>query len=272
MKSKIFYIISVLALTLITNNFVFSAEKYNSDTALKNMQDNFKSAYTSEWNSAELNLKLFNTVHKKFTENMKSLQFGTVAFQLASNRNSIIEKIQKDIFDEFRPEYEKFLGKFQESFYSRTAKNISDFVPEKKALEIVNQIGYAINYSPRFVLEEQAEKKLLENIWELISPKISNPIISSGLIFAGLIIFLSRGLIAEFFHLFKGDTQLARIMLSAISLIVITLGLYRTFSVAGSNSLTSRVVMYTNTKDFYVSELSKAYWSVIEPQLKQILL
>ena len=147
MKSKILCIIFILVLC----TSAYSAENYSA--ALENMHNNFQSAYHSEWNASDLSLKLFNTVDRVFSQNIKSLQYGTVSFQLAMNRNSIIEKIQRDIFNAFRPEYERFLGKFQETFYRQTAQNISEVVNSKKALEIVNQISYAMHNSPRFVLE-----------------------------------------------------------------------------------------------------------------------
>ncbi len=266
MKSKILCIIFILVFC----TSAYSAENYSA--ALENMHNNFQSAYHSEWNASDLSLKLFNIVDRVFSQNIKSLQYGTVSFQLAMNRNSIIEKIQRDIFNAFRPEYERFLGKFQETFYRQTAQNISEVVNSKKALEIVNQISYAMHNSSRFVLEEEGEKRLLENIWEQISPAISNPFLSIGFMLIGLIIFWTKGFLSKVFNLFHIDVRLVRIILSFVGIIIMILGLYTTFRIFGNNSLTSRVVMYTNTKDFYISELAGAYWSDIERKIQQVLL
>ena len=269
MKSKILYIILISVLILTANNFISSSYAAEYDEAIENIYNNFQSAYNSEWNESDLSVKLFKIVDRKFSQNINSLQYGTVAFQLAMNRNSIIEKIQKDIFHAFNPEYERFLGRFHETFYKNTAKNISQVLPSQKALEVVNRISYAMHNTPRFLLMEQGEKKSLENIWEEISPAISNPFLSVGFMLLGLMLFWSKGLLK---NIFSGDVRLARILIGFSGIIIMMLGLYTTFRIMGNNSLTSRVVMYTNAKDFYISELAEAYWSDIEQQIKQVLL
>ena len=266
MKTKILCLILLFACIFAANSVSY-AESY--DEAIENIYNNFQSAYNSEWNQSDLSVKLFNIVDREFSQNINSLQYGTIPFQLAMNRNSIIEKIQRDIFNAFRPEYERFLGRFQETFYSSTAKNILTVMPSRKALEVVNQISYAMHHSPRFALEEEGERKLLENIWEKISPAISNPFLSIGFILLGLMLFFSKILLTKNS---KRDTRLARMAVSFIGVIIMILGLYTTLRIFGNNSLTSRVVMYTNTKDFYVSELSQAYWTDIEQKIKQVLL
>ena len=230
---------------------------------INSIKGGFMLLYDSEWRLFNLNYRLFSIIDKEFDALKQSMAFGTSGFQLAINKDNIIEKIQSEIFTKFGPEYEKFLKSFQSKYYTLLQTNPSKYSVEK------------IKQAPQFEvikeLQHKQERDMLEHVSFMfdkrLNDRLSNPYLAFMWLGLGLSILIFRGFILRLFHI-KAHFQRMRVILAIAGLVVLSFG---TFQVSRGLFFTQGVLrdfMNEQTKLLYTSQLPNTYWNILESHVR----
>ena len=261
MKHKFLCIMLVL-LFVSVSSYSIRAEQYD----INSIKGGFMLLYDSEWRLFNLNYRLFAIIDKEFDIYTRSMAFGTSSFQLALNRDNIIEKIQSDILDKFRPVYEEFLKSFQSKYYRLLQTN-----PQKYSIEKIQQ---APSYEVIETLQHEGEQKMLKNIASMFDKKLykelSTPYFSALWLILGLSILISQSFIAKYFYR-RNHVKLARMVLAVVGLVVLSFG---TFHVSRGIFFTqglTRDFLNEQTKILYTSQLPDIYWNTLEAHVQGAL-
>ena len=199
-------------------------------SAFAGSKSDFMYLYKTDWNRDNLSYRLMQIIEKTFRENTKSIRTSLIGFQLGLNRNNIVEKIQKEMIAEFNNDYEEFLQRFENK------------LPEN-----------------HLQIKDEAEKNFIKNTWPELRPKLLNPFHALNWLILGIIIFVLRAVIIQFFGHFKNLAHTAKIVLGVAGIAVLIVGVYNASQVAGLTRTVTRKFLYESTKNFYVSKLPELY-------------
>ena len=95
------------------------------------MKMGFLKLYSEQWKLFGTEALLDKIIDEAIEEQTADLMWGTAWYQLAANRDGIIEKIQEAIIFKFVPGYENFLDQFRELFGDMLRKEILNFYEEQ---------------------------------------------------------------------------------------------------------------------------------------------
>ncbi|MBQ7197563.1 MAG: hypothetical protein IJS40_09170 [Synergistaceae bacterium] len=93
----------------------------------------FLDLYRTQWELFGVKDKLDEIIDEAMDEQTADLMWGTKAYQLATNRNGIIDKIQEAAGFKFSPVYEKFVAELEESWGDTLRKDILSYYEETNA-------------------------------------------------------------------------------------------------------------------------------------------
>ena len=93
----------------------------------------FLKLYTEQWKLFGTEALLDKIIDEAIEEQTADLTWGTAWYQLATDRNGLIGKIQEAIIFKFVPGYENFLDQFRELFGDMLRKEILNFYEEQSA-------------------------------------------------------------------------------------------------------------------------------------------
>ena len=201
-------------------------------------KSDFVYLYKTVWDRDNLSYKLFKTTEDTFYDNTNDMNLRAIGFQIAFNRNNIVEKLQEEIFKSFDAQYAELLI------------NMKNRLP-KNHVEIRNE----------------AEKNFVKDIWTSLKPKLLNPFYPIIWLIVGAVLLFGQRFFAvkirEVLRVSRSTAVFTKIMFFIAGLSILSFGIYQASQVAAMTRSMTRKLMYESTRDFYAFELPNLYKEAI---------
>ena len=240
----------------------------------------FLELYKTQWELFGIKEKLDEIIDEAMDEQVADLMWGTKSYQLATNRNGIIDKIQEAAGFKFSPIYEKFVAELEESWGDTLRKDILDYYEETSAklfFELTDnpmvQAHLRQDYDP--VTNSQGES-IIKNIVSDLSQKYN---VDSGLSFAALggglltVIgkkYLMKKITQLFLHKAANAAigKLAGAAIPVAGWIMIAWGAWDIYSMTIGTEDAVRQQLHNMNQSMYTREIPQTYWEAMEPYVK----
>ena len=240
----------------------------------------FLELYKTQWELFGIKEKLDEIIDETMDEQVADLMWGTKSYQLATNRNGIIDKIQEAAGFKFSPIYEKFVAELEESWGDTLRKDILDYYKETSSRLFFEfddnpmvQAHLRQNYDS--VTDSQGAS-IIQNIVGNLSQKYN---VDSGLSVAalggGLLVVIGRKYlekkITQLLFRKAANAAIGKIAGAAIPIagwIMAAWGAWDIYSMAMGSADAVRQQLHDMNQSMYTREIPQTYWEAMEPYVR----
>ena len=240
----------------------------------------FLELYKTQWELFGIKEKLDEIIDEAMDEQVADLMWRTKSYQLATNRNGIIDKIQEAAGFKFSPIYEKFVAELEESWGNTLRKDILDYYKETSSRLFFEfddnpmvQAHLRQNYDS--VTDSQGAS-IIQNIVGNLSQKYN---VDSGLSVAalggGLLVVIGRKYLEKKLTqlLFRkaADAAIGKIaggLIPVAGWIMAAWGAWDIYSMAMGSEDAVRQQLHDMNQSMYTREIPQTYWEAMEPYVR----
>ena len=271
-----FFVLLLLFLTY--SRVAFGANLANIPIVKTKIQ--FLDLYRTQWELFGVKDKLDELIDEAMDEQTADLMWGTKAYQLATNRNGIIDKIQEAAGFKFSPIYEKFVAELEESWGDTLRKDILSYYEETNA-----RMFFELGDNPMVQAQLRQDydsvtssqgAAIIKDIAGDLSEKYN---VSTGLSFAALgggiltVIgkkYLQKKLGALLLRKAANGAvgKLAGAAIPIAGWIMAAWGAWDIYSMAIGTEDAVRQQLHDMNQSMYTREIPQTYWEAMEPYVR----